>query len=43
MFERLQVILFFSEELWNSGAITLCWSAGVSILVLLLLVVKRSS
>ena len=43
MFEGLKEILFFSGELWSSAAVTLCWIAVVSILVLLLSVVKRSS
>lgn len=43
MFEGLKEILFFSGELWGTAAITLCWIAVVSILVLLLSVVKRSS
>ncbi|MEY9974732.1 YhgE/Pip-like protein [Lysinibacillus sp. RC46] len=43
MFEGLKEILFFSGKLWSSAAVTLCWMAVVSILVLLLSVVKRSS
>ncbi|WP_156304532.1 hypothetical protein [Lysinibacillus sp. FJAT-14745] len=43
MFEGLKEILFFSGELWSTPAVTLCWMAVVSILVLLLSVVKRSS
>ncbi|MCY9548709.1 YhgE/Pip domain-containing protein [Lysinibacillus xylanilyticus] len=43
MFEGLKEILFFSGELWSSAAVSLCWIAVVSIVVLLLSVVKRSS
>lgn len=43
MFEGLKDILFFNGEVWGTAAVTLCWIAVVSILILLLAVVKRSS
>lgn len=36
MADGLREILFFSGETWNTGAITLCWFAVVSIIILLL-------
>ncbi|MFJ7730648.1 DUF3533 domain-containing protein [Lysinibacillus sp. NPDC097231] len=43
MFEGLKEILFFSGELWNAAAMTLCWIAVTSILVILLYVINRKS
>ncbi len=43
MFEGLKEILFFSGELWNAAAMTLCWIAVTSILIILLYVINRKS